>query len=584
VTDKRDRLSILEFDGVLTSTRRDRDGDVLETKGAEVDPLMPLLWQHIPMQPVGKFMGLLHRSDELLPCHFGICDVPLGRDAAVLVEYGALRLSHGFTPVEFEPIKDKDSPGWRVKRFKIREASLVSIPSNEDAEITAFSRGKLFHPLIKGHAELLFKGRSRSVVSGFEHKRECGGTCAKCKSAGNDSDGAPGVCKMPGCNQRALFCDEHVKSDDSMSGGVQVTPAPFSNNSPLCASPGCNRKATVCGDHAKKGMTMTTTDKSGRVLSAENQETIQSAHDLTHKAHEHSASPAPVKSMCRQAKGHMLAVLDSARDMNGNTVGGDAGTDKSGRAISTENAGKLQQAMRLTKAASEFPGLHQEPAGYLGDATGLLTGLVGDDDDDDFTPPLEGQPSEANPGVSHLPNPGVHPWHGTESGYDGDARSFRGVQEFETRWHEASHATIAVLLGHEVAEARVSGDGSGYVKGVCTTDATEQAVLGLSGLAGARAFCGLGDVKTASDTDMAMLQGMSSDQADAAVGALAEVFADEPVIRLACQKLSQRFQEKGGSLSGGEVYNLVQYIAHQSGESFDAVAERVRNRCLAAVR
>jgi hypothetical protein len=122
------------------------------------------------------------------------------------------------------------------------------------------------------------------------------------------------------------------------------------------------------------------------------------------------------------------------------------------------------------------------------------------------------------------------------------------------------------------------------VKGVCTTDATEQAVLGLSGLAGARAFCGLGDVKTASDTDMAMLQGMSSDQADAAVGALAEVFADEPVIRLACQKLSQRFQEKGGSLSGGEVYNLVQYIAHQSGESFDAVAERVRNRCLAAVR
>lgn len=151
----------MDFEGVITSRKKDRDGDVLEADGAEPDERMPLLWQHIPMMPVGKLVQITNRSKNRVSGHFSIVDSELGRDSAQLVEFGALRLSHGFLPLEFEQLPKGDDtpehrfPGWHVTRFKILETSLVSVPSNEDAVITAFSRGKLFHPLIKAWAKSL---------------------------------------------------------------------------------------------------------------------------------------------------------------------------------------------------------------------------------------------------------------------------------------------------------------------------------------------------------------------------------------------------------------------------------------------
>jgi hypothetical protein len=153
--------AVMDFEGVITSRRKDRDGDVLEAEGAEPDEKMPLLWQHIPMMPVGKLVGITSRSKNRVSGHFSIVDSELGRDSAQLVEFGALRLSHGFLPLEFEQLQRDENtpehrfPGWHVLRFKILETSLVSVPSNEDAVITAFSRGKLFHPLVKAWAKSL---------------------------------------------------------------------------------------------------------------------------------------------------------------------------------------------------------------------------------------------------------------------------------------------------------------------------------------------------------------------------------------------------------------------------------------------
>ena len=74
------------FDAVITTTRKDRDGDILRTGGAKVDPNMALLWQHMAPQPIGKFLGVTEHTKELLAGRHAIADIALGRDAAVLVE------------------------------------------------------------------------------------------------------------------------------------------------------------------------------------------------------------------------------------------------------------------------------------------------------------------------------------------------------------------------------------------------------------------------------------------------------------------------------------------------------------------
>ncbi len=152
----------LKFEAIITSTRKDRDGDVLESKGATLDPAMPLLWQHNAAQPIGRHLGVVGRNDQKIKSLLAIADMPLGHDAACLVEFDALRISHGFNPNTYEPLEDEEStkagyPGWHVTEFEICEVSLVSIPSNTDAVITAFSRGKLHTALVKGWAKRLWE-------------------------------------------------------------------------------------------------------------------------------------------------------------------------------------------------------------------------------------------------------------------------------------------------------------------------------------------------------------------------------------------------------------------------------------------
>jgi hypothetical protein len=171
--------SIMDFDFVLTSSRKDRDGDVLESSGAIIDMRMPLLWQHIPIQPVGTYLSTTKHEADIITGKSAILDTSLGRDAAVLVAGGALRISVGFKPIEAEPIIKADAvgaqrggvSGFRVKKFEIVEHSLVSVPANADAVITAYSRSKLHHPLVKSWAKNQFDARP-TIVSG--HTCTCG--------------------------------------------------------------------------------------------------------------------------------------------------------------------------------------------------------------------------------------------------------------------------------------------------------------------------------------------------------------------------------------------------------------------------
>ena len=164
--------AVMEFDATITSARMDRDGDILEPKGAEVDPRLALLWQHNHWDPIGKLIEVTRQNSRRVDGRFAIADTALGSDAAQLVEFGALRLSHGFLPKEWTELRDKKTDhflGWHITKYEILEVSLVSVPSNVDTIITAYSSEKLHHPAVKAWAKAYHDSRP-IVVPGLDFK------------------------------------------------------------------------------------------------------------------------------------------------------------------------------------------------------------------------------------------------------------------------------------------------------------------------------------------------------------------------------------------------------------------------------
>lgn len=145
----------------LTTPRVDRDKDVLKTRGAVVDPRMPTLWQHLHHLPVGKMLAIVEHTDEVLKIASVLLDLnELTSDMVKLIEADVLRFSHGFRALEFNERKREDrdddefgEPGFEVTKFEIMEESLVSVPSNVDAEMELFSTNKLHSDFFKAHAK-----------------------------------------------------------------------------------------------------------------------------------------------------------------------------------------------------------------------------------------------------------------------------------------------------------------------------------------------------------------------------------------------------------------------------------------------
>ncbi len=136
---KMPKNTLMVFKHILTTPKQDRDLDILRTEGAIVDPKMLLLWQHIPTLPIGKMLGILKHDKDSLELISAIVDMnDLSHDSAVMVDNGMGRFSHGFNPLEFEELKEEDekaqSGGFDIKKFEVMEESLVSVPSNTDAE------------------------------------------------------------------------------------------------------------------------------------------------------------------------------------------------------------------------------------------------------------------------------------------------------------------------------------------------------------------------------------------------------------------------------------------------------------------
>jgi HK97 family phage major capsid protein/HK97 family phage prohead protease len=140
-----------EFTAIVTTNKEDRDYDILEPAGATLDTKMPLLWQHDPNQPIGKYLATVEHDSEKVVAKFGVADTAQGRDVVKLLELGVLRLSHGFRALDFE--QRKGAKGYHFKRFEVIEASLVSIPANPDAQVLALATKSFESQPIKAWVE-----------------------------------------------------------------------------------------------------------------------------------------------------------------------------------------------------------------------------------------------------------------------------------------------------------------------------------------------------------------------------------------------------------------------------------------------
>lgn len=164
---------------VLTTTRKDRDGDTLRSDGAKVDPHGAFLWQHLFTMPIGKHIAVVDRNKHKVSEVNALLDLnELTEDAAKLVEAKALRFSHGFQALDWEEIKngrpDGSGPAFDVKSFEVMERSLVSVPSNPDAMVELYSRGKLASEPMKRMGKSLMDSRA-VVVKGVTFEAEKAG-------------------------------------------------------------------------------------------------------------------------------------------------------------------------------------------------------------------------------------------------------------------------------------------------------------------------------------------------------------------------------------------------------------------------
>lgn len=249
--------AIAEFDHVVTSTRKDFDGDILESSGGSVEHCKALLWQHIPVQPIGVFLGKTAQNTNLITGRSAIVGTMLGKDAAVLTEAGALRISHGFKPGEYEPLDQKSGGRWRIKTFDIMEVSLVSVPANADAVVTAFSRKSLEHPLVNAWAGAMFKSRPVMVQAGID----LAGLQTKSANAakGAATDTTPTGSSIGG---------ELPKGTDGT--------CPQCGRAKLDSTGTCEACGHVAGKSAQDGLA----NKAGRVLSAKNEAKIKQIASL----------------------------------------------------------------------------------------------------------------------------------------------------------------------------------------------------------------------------------------------------------------------------------------------------------------
>jgi len=163
---------LVVFRHILTTPRKDRDGDILRTEGMIPDPKMLLLWQHVHTMPIGKMLAIQEHNSKVLRLVSCVVDMnPLCHDSAVMIENKMGRFSHGFRAIKFSKVKEspgESEAGYDIKEAEIMEESLVSVPANIDAEqeevlLSLVEGGKLTSAIMKRVGKRIRSKRPISV-------------------------------------------------------------------------------------------------------------------------------------------------------------------------------------------------------------------------------------------------------------------------------------------------------------------------------------------------------------------------------------------------------------------------------------
>jgi HK97 family phage prohead protease len=129
--------------GTASTPTPDRMGDIVEPLGAKFSTPMPLLWQHDHRAPVGH-VTFARPTKSGIPFE---ASIPLIKEAGNLkdrvdeaiqsLKYGLVAaVSIGFRSIN-DSVERLEGGGLRFKEWEWLELSLVTIPANSEAAISA---------------------------------------------------------------------------------------------------------------------------------------------------------------------------------------------------------------------------------------------------------------------------------------------------------------------------------------------------------------------------------------------------------------------------------------------------------------
>lgn len=131
-----------EISGMATTPDPDRVGDVVEPLGVQFKNPAPLLWQHNHDLPVGKVtFGKPTAKGVPFTAKLPRVTEPSGLKARIDEAWESVKnglvtaVSIGFRPLEYSVIEE--TGGYRFTKTDVYELSLVTVPANSAATITA---------------------------------------------------------------------------------------------------------------------------------------------------------------------------------------------------------------------------------------------------------------------------------------------------------------------------------------------------------------------------------------------------------------------------------------------------------------
>lgn len=333
--------TLMVFKHILTSPKKDRDGDVMRTEGARPDPKMLLLWQHVHTLPIGKMLRIHSHTSKRLEVVSAIIDMnDLCHDSAVMVDNGMGRFSHGFRALDFVKVKaepgNTTGGGFDIKSFEIMEESLVSVPANTDADtqeilLSLVEGGKLTSPMMKGIGSNIRSKRAQRSSPGIDIKSlelplklnlevSVNGQPASAKAVETKSCTGSEDCGC-GCSGSSNKADERGDSKGATEKQEMTCPKCGDElKNGLCEKCGYGlkeeEKSTEIHDDVEIEKNVDDTDvKYGRTISSSNKGKLQHVHDCVNEVFEkEQLMSRGGKALCKDAIGTLKEFLGSVEE------------------------------------------------------------------------------------------------------------------------------------------------------------------------------------------------------------------------------------------------------------------------------